>query len=87
MHLTSAFVPDIIVHKLSTFILILDTAGESMFFASRNQNYLTVKRGAGRALMAVFCILVALMIAFGAAARTFLPVYAAEYTAYDRSAI
>lgn len=50
----------------------------------RNQ---TVKRGAGRALMAVFCILVALMIALGAAASTFLPVYAAEYTAYDRSAI
>ena len=47
----------------------------------------TVKRGAGRALMAVFCILVALMIALGAAASTFLPVYAAEYTAYDRSAI
>lgn len=58
-----------------------------MFFASRNQNYLTVKRGAGRVLMAVFCILVALMIALGAAASTFLPVYAAEYTAYDRSAI
>ena len=47
----------------------------------------TVKRGAERVLMAVFCILVALMIAFGAAARTFLPVYAAEYTAYDRSSI
>ena len=53
-------------------------------FSLNNQ---TVKRGAGRALMAVFCILVALMIALGAAASTFLPVYAAEYTAYDRSAI
>lgn len=54
---------------------------------SHNFTKQTVKRGAGRVLMAVFCILVALMIAFGAAASTFLPVYAAEYTAYDRSAI
>ena len=54
---------------------------------SHNFTKQTVKRGAGRVLMAVFCILVALMIALGAAASTFLPVYAAEYTAYDRSAI
>lgn len=54
---------------------------------SHNFTNQTVKRGAGRVLMAVFCILVALMIALGAAASTFLPVYAAEYTAYDRSAI
>lgn len=54
---------------------------------SHNFTKQTVKRGAGRVLMAVFCILVALMIALGAAASTFLPVFAAEYTAYDRSAI
>ena len=54
------------------------------FFQINNQ---TAKRGAERVLLAVFCVFVALLIAVGAGASTLLPAMAAEYTAYDRSAI
>lgn len=55
----------------------------------RSHNFMksTAKRGAERVLLAVFCIFIALLIAVGGGASTLLPVYAAEYTAYDRSAI
>lgn len=47
----------------------------------------TAKRGAERVLLAVFCVFCALLVAAGAGASTFLPAMAAEYTAYDRTAI
>ena len=47
----------------------------------------TARRGAERVLLAVFCVFCALLVAVGAGASTFLPAMAAEYTAYDRTAI
>ena len=57
---------------------------DNSFFKIKDQ---TAKRGAERALLAVFCVFFALIIALGAGASTFLPAMAAEYTAYDRTAI
>ena len=58
-----------------------------MTFFSHNFTKRTAKRGAERALLAVFCIFFALLIAVGAGASTLLPAFAAEFTAYDRSSI
>lgn len=57
---------------------------DNSFFKIKDQ---TAKRGAERVLLAVFCVFFALIIAVGAGASTFLPAMAAEYTAYDRTAI
>ena len=58
-----------------------------MKISSHNFTNQTARRGAERALLAVFCVFFALLIAVGAGASTFLPAMAAEYTAYDRTAI
>lgn len=57
---------------------------DNSFFKIKDQ---TARRGAERVLLAVFCVFFALIIALGAGASTFLPAMAAEYTAYDRTAI
>ena len=58
-----------------------------MKISSHNFTNQTARRGAERVLLAVFCVFFALLIAVGAGASTFLPAMAAEYTAYDRTAI
>lgn len=57
---------------------------DNSFFKIKDQ---TARRGAERVLLAVFCVFFAMLIAVGAGASTFLPAMAAEYTAYDRTAI
>ena len=58
-----------------------------MKISSHNFTNQTARRGAERVLLAVFCVFFALLIAVGAGASTFLTAMAAEYTAYDRTAI